>query len=159
MQVIVDMNGYLANADGSKGEELPAVAGGDDLPVPLEPGKFMPGLVEGLIGANAGDVREVRVTFPARSSIPQLAGKEAKASRLEHDKAIGKASVAQINYATRLAGITGQTVKNYGIANTQPMSLPHTAAPRGGASASRKKTASRRKNKQARKSRRKQRKK
>jgi trigger factor len=37
----------------------------------------MPGLVEGLIGACDGDEREVKVTFPPRSSVPQLANKEA----------------------------------------------------------------------------------
>lgn len=76
-EVLVDMEGFLANPDGTCGEPLPAVAGGENVNVPLAPGKFMPGLVEGLVGAMEGDVREVKVTFPPRSSVPQLAGKEA----------------------------------------------------------------------------------
>ena len=75
--VLVDMQGFLAKPDGSAGDPLPAVAGGDDVSVPLESGKFMPGLVEGLVGATAGETRDIRVTFPPRSSVPQLAGKEA----------------------------------------------------------------------------------
>ena len=76
-QLVVNMNGYLAAPDGSKGEALPAVAGGEGITVPLEPGKFMPGLVEGLLGATKGDSRDIKVTFPPRSSAPQLAGKTA----------------------------------------------------------------------------------
>ena len=76
-EVLVDMTGFLANPDGTCGEALPAVAGGEDVNVPLAPGKFMPGLVEGLVGACEGDLKEVKVTFPPRSSVPQLAGKEA----------------------------------------------------------------------------------
>ena len=77
MQVLVDMNGFLANEDGTPGEALPAVAGGEDVQVPLAPGKFMPGLVEGIVGACDGETRDITVTFPPRSSVPQLAGKTA----------------------------------------------------------------------------------
>jgi trigger factor len=76
-QLVVNMNGFLAQDDGSKGEQLPAVAGGDGITVPLETGKFMPGLVEGLVGVKAGETRDVQVSFPARTSAPQLAGKSA----------------------------------------------------------------------------------
>jgi trigger factor len=37
----------------------------------------MPGLVEGLLGAKTGERKEIEVTFPPRSSAPQLAGKAA----------------------------------------------------------------------------------
>ena len=76
-EVLVDMIGFLANPDGTLGAPLPAVAGGENVNVPLAPGKFMPGLVEGLVGAKEGDERQITVTFPPRSSVPQLAGKEA----------------------------------------------------------------------------------
>lgn len=76
-EVLVDMNGFLANPDGSCGEALPAVAGGENVQVPLQPGKFMPGLIEGLVGACEGETKEVSVVFPPRSSVPQLAGKSA----------------------------------------------------------------------------------
>lgn len=76
-QLVVNMNGFLAAADGEKGEPLPALAGGEGVTVPLEPGKFMPGLVEGLMGTTKGETRDIKVTFPPRSSAPELAGKEA----------------------------------------------------------------------------------
>jgi len=76
-QVVVNMNGFLTTPEGAKGEPLPAVAGGDGVTVPLEPGKFMPGLMEGLVGARAGETKEISVIFPPRSSVPQLAGKGA----------------------------------------------------------------------------------
>lgn len=74
-QLLVDMVGWAANADGSKGEKLPDVAGGDDVQLPMKPGRFMPGLVEGLLGIKKGEKRDVTVTFPARTSVPELAGK------------------------------------------------------------------------------------
>ena len=77
MQLVVNMNGFLATADGDKGEPLPSVAGGDGITVPLDEGKFMPGLVEGLVGVKTGETRDISVTFPPRSSAPQLAGKAA----------------------------------------------------------------------------------
>ena len=73
----VNMNGYLATPDGAKGEALPAVAGGDGIEIPMEEGKFMPGLVEGLVGATQGETRDITVTFPARSSAAMLSGKTA----------------------------------------------------------------------------------
>jgi len=76
-QIIVNMVGFLANEDGGKGEPLPALAGGEGVTVPLEPGKFMPGLVEGLVGACKDETKDIQVTFPPRSSAPQLAGKTA----------------------------------------------------------------------------------
>jgi len=76
-QLVVNMNGFLATPEGGKGEELPQVAGGDGITVPLEAGKFMPGLVEGLVGVTNGEKRDITVTFPPRSSAPQLAGKTA----------------------------------------------------------------------------------
>ena len=76
-QIIVNRVGFLANEDGGKGEPLPALAGGEGVTVPLEPGKFMPGLVEGLVGACKDETKDIQVTFPPRSSAPQLAGKTA----------------------------------------------------------------------------------
>jgi trigger factor len=60
----VNMVGFMANADGTKGEPLPNAASGDDVEVIIGPGRYMEGLVEGLIGAKVGDTRDVRVTFP-----------------------------------------------------------------------------------------------
>ena len=60
----VNMNGFLATADGQKGEPLPNAASGDRVEVVLGPGRYMEGLVEGLVGAKVGDTRMVTVSFP-----------------------------------------------------------------------------------------------
>ena len=76
-QLLVNMDGFFKAPDGSKGEPLPSIASGDGVQMPLMPGKFMPGLVEGLVGVKKDETRSITVTFPPRSSAPQLAGKEA----------------------------------------------------------------------------------
>ena len=64
----VNMNGYLAatEADGSmvKGDPLPNAASGDRVEVILGTGRYMEGLVEGLIGAKVGDTVTITVNFP-----------------------------------------------------------------------------------------------
>ena len=55
------MNGYYANEDGSKGDELPNMASGDEAEIVMEEKKYMDGLVEGLVGVKAGETREVKV--------------------------------------------------------------------------------------------------
>ena len=61
---VVNMEGYMATIDGLKGEKLPDAASGDRVEVILGPGRYMPGLVEGLVGAKIGDIKTVSVTFP-----------------------------------------------------------------------------------------------
>ncbi|KAI2495692.1 peptidyl-prolyl cis-trans isomerase [Fragilaria crotonensis] len=73
----VNMVGYMANDDGSKGEPLPNAASGDDVEIILGPGRYMTGLVEGLVGAKVGDERVVTVTFPVNLRDKTLAGKKA----------------------------------------------------------------------------------
>lgn len=77
--VVGSMTGYEENADGSKGKALPSVASGTSVDITLESGKFMPGLVEGLVGAKAGDTRTIRVQFPVRptGAGAALSGKKA----------------------------------------------------------------------------------
>lgn len=60
----INMVGYMANADGGKGEKLPDAASGDNVEVILGEGRYMAGLVEGLVGAKVSDTNEVTVTFP-----------------------------------------------------------------------------------------------
>jgi trigger factor len=60
----VNMNGYMATDAGEKGEPLPNAASGDRVEVILGPGRYMEGLVEGLIGTKKGDTVTVRVSFP-----------------------------------------------------------------------------------------------
>lgn len=54
-------------------------SGGQSKGYPLEigSGSFIPGFEEQLIGAKAGEEREVKVTFPSEYFVPELAGKEA----------------------------------------------------------------------------------
>jgi trigger factor len=68
---IIDFDGFV---DGQP------FKGGDAKGYPLElgSGSFIPGFEEQLLGAKAGDSREVKVAFPADYFVPELAGKEAK---------------------------------------------------------------------------------
>jgi trigger factor len=67
----VNMIGFMTNEDGTKGEPLPNAASGDDVEIILGPGRYMEGLVEGLVGATVGDDRTVTVTFPVVSQISE----------------------------------------------------------------------------------------
>lgn len=60
----VNMNGFMATDSGEKGEPLPNAASGDRVEVVLGPGRYMEGLVEGLVGAKVGESRTVTVSFP-----------------------------------------------------------------------------------------------
>lgn len=68
---IIDFEGFI---DGAP------FKGGDAKGYPLEvgSGSFIPGFEEQIIGAKAGDEREVKVTFPADYFVAELAGKEAQ---------------------------------------------------------------------------------
>ena len=62
---VIDMVGFMAEEDGKgKGEPLPNTASGDDVEVVLGEGRYMEGLVEGLVGAKVGDVRTIYTSFP-----------------------------------------------------------------------------------------------
>src|ERR1700761_6939421 len=50
---------------------------GDNFNLTLGSGQFIPGFEEQLIGAKAGEARDVKVTFPAEYHAPDLAGKDA----------------------------------------------------------------------------------
>ncbi len=50
---------------------------GEDFNLTLGSGQFIPGFEEQLIGAKAGEQREVKVTFPAEYHAAELAGKDA----------------------------------------------------------------------------------
>lgn len=70
-QAVIDFVGSIdgENFDGGAGEDAPVVIGRN---------QFIPGFEEGLIGAKAGDEREVKVTFPKEyPGAPDLAGKDA----------------------------------------------------------------------------------
>jgi len=75
---IVDMNGFMAGEDGtSKADPLPDAASGDDVEVILGDGRYMDGLVEGLLGAKVGETKTIYVSFPEGLRDKTLAGKKA----------------------------------------------------------------------------------
>jgi len=67
---IIDFEGFVGDEafEGGKGENYTLEIGS---------GSFIPGFEEQLIGAKAGESREVKVTFPEQYHAEQLAGKEA----------------------------------------------------------------------------------
>jgi trigger factor len=68
--LVVDVEGRIGE------EEIPG-ASGKDRQIILGSGGFIPGFEEQLVGAAAGEHREVRVTFPEDYAASHLAGKEA----------------------------------------------------------------------------------
>ncbi len=68
--VILDFEGFI--------DDLPFAGGkGEDYPLELGSNSFIPGFEEQLIGAKAGDLVDVKVTFPAEYHEESLAGKAA----------------------------------------------------------------------------------
>lgn len=67
---VIDFEGFIGDKafEGGKGENYPLVIGS---------GSFIPGFEEQLIGKNTGDDVEVKVTFPEDYNAKDLAGKEA----------------------------------------------------------------------------------
>lgn len=67
---VIDFEGFVDGEafEGGKGEEHPLVLGA---------GSFIPGFEEQLIGASAGEEKDVTVTFPEDYQAENLAGKEA----------------------------------------------------------------------------------
>ncbi len=62
---VVNMEGYMAAEDGvTKAEPLPNAASGENVEVILGEGRYMEGLVEGLVGAKVGETKQIYVTFP-----------------------------------------------------------------------------------------------
>ena len=77
--VVLDYRGGLASADEAAAEDgaRPTFAGGEGRDQLVEFGAegLIPGFTEGLLGAGAGETRELAVTFPADHSNQQLAGR------------------------------------------------------------------------------------
>lgn len=76
--VLVDFQGIIAgetDADGNPKE----VPGGSatDFEVELSEGRFIPGFIEGIIGMNVGETKEVTTTFPEEYPQDDVAGKDA----------------------------------------------------------------------------------
>jgi trigger factor len=68
--VVIDYEGSIDGVPFAGGK-------GEDFSLTLGSGTFIPGFEDGLIGAVAGDHRDVKVTFPTEYHAPEMAGKEA----------------------------------------------------------------------------------
>jgi trigger factor len=70
-QLTIDFVGRIGGVEfeGGKGEDVPLVLGA---------GGFIPGFEEGLKGAKAAEERRVTATFPSEYAVKDLAGKEAE---------------------------------------------------------------------------------
>jgi trigger factor len=66
----------VADVVGRCGEDEIAGSRGEDRQIELGAEGLLPGFAEQLVGAVAGDKRDVKVTFPAEYGNPELAGKE-----------------------------------------------------------------------------------
>ena len=76
-EVVIDFEGFLDGVpfEGGKGEQQPLLLGS---------GYFIPGFEEQVAGAAAGEERDIRVTFPAAYT-PELAGKDAVFHIMVHE--------------------------------------------------------------------------
>ncbi len=78
--VVVDYVGRLQSVDGVSGERtlVPFEGGeGRDQLIELGGGNLIPGFEEGLLGACAGETRDIDLSFPADYDNQELAGREA----------------------------------------------------------------------------------
>lgn len=67
------LTGELAEGEAA---EIPG-GSAEDFEIELSEGRFIPGFIEGVLGMNIGDTKEVDVTFPDDYPQPDLAGKPA----------------------------------------------------------------------------------
>lgn len=72
-------NGDIANIDFEGFQDGVAFEGGkgEDYPLNLGSGQFIPGFEEAIVGKNVGEEFDVNVTFPEEYGAPELAGKPA----------------------------------------------------------------------------------
>lgn len=70
----VDYQGYFVDEEGKPGEPIPKVQG-KDLRVDLVEGRFISGMLEGIVGMKLEETKEVLVTFPDEYPLEEVAGK------------------------------------------------------------------------------------
>lgn len=73
---IVDFNGRLVGEGDEEGAEIPG-GSATDFELELSEGRFIPGFIDGIIGMNVGETKEVTATFPDPYMQADLAGKPA----------------------------------------------------------------------------------
>ena len=77
-EAIVEFDTAVIDFEGFVGEEAFEGGKGEDYSLEIGSGSFIPGFEEQLIGAKAGETKDVLVTFPEEYHAAELAGKEAK---------------------------------------------------------------------------------
>jgi len=74
---IVDYAGILVNPPEGESAEIPG-GQAEDYQIEIAPGRFIEGFVEGIVGMNVGETKEISVDFPADYGNAELAGQAAK---------------------------------------------------------------------------------
>jgi trigger factor len=76
---VVDFTGRLVNEEGGESETSDEIPGGtaQDFEVELAEGRFIEGFIDGMVGMNTGETKEVSVRFPEGYPQKELAGKPA----------------------------------------------------------------------------------
>lgn len=77
-EAIVDGDTAVIDFEGFVGEDAFEGGKGEDYALEIGSGSFIPGFEEQLVGAKAGETKDVMVTFPEEYHAEELAGKEAK---------------------------------------------------------------------------------
>lgn len=77
-EAIVDGDTAVIDFEGFVGEEAFEGGKGEDYPLEIGSGSFIPGFEEQLVGSKSGETKDVTVTFPEEYHAAELAGKEAK---------------------------------------------------------------------------------
>ena len=68
----------MVKAEGEEGEPEPIPGGeGTDFQVELQQDQFIPGFVDGIVGMNPGETKEISAQFPEPYANEELAGKPA----------------------------------------------------------------------------------
>lgn len=70
---IIDYQGYRLTEEGGKGEAIADIKG-TDFKVDLVTGRFVEGMVEGLVGTALAENKEITVVFPADYALETVAG-------------------------------------------------------------------------------------
>jgi len=73
---VVDFEGRLVGEGDEEGAEIPG-GSATDFEVELSEGRFIPGFIEGIIGMNIGETKQVEATFPDPYAQEDLAGQPA----------------------------------------------------------------------------------
>jgi len=73
---VVDFEGRLVGEGDEPGAEIPG-GSATDFEVELSEGRFIPGFIEGIVGMNIGETKQVEATFPDPYVQDDLAGKPA----------------------------------------------------------------------------------